>query len=95
MGKKEIVLKPVMTEKASNLADTQSVYTFGVERDLTKNEVRSLVEGKYNVKVVSVNIVNAFSASTSSKQRVVTRNKAKKAYVKLEAGQKIQMFNDI
>ena len=56
-----VVLRPVISEKATMVADKQKQVVFEVLRDATKTEVKAAVELLFKdqkVEVASVNIVN-------------------------------------
>ncbi|MEL6355437.1 MAG: 50S ribosomal protein L23, partial [Bacteroidota bacterium] len=55
---KQILIKPVVSEKAEILSDSQTQYTFIVAKDANKIEVRNAVEERYGVTVESVNTLN-------------------------------------
>ena len=55
MDARDIILRPVITEKSTNLMDDKK-YTFDVLLTATKTQVRSAVEEIFDVKVKSVNI---------------------------------------
>lgn len=57
MDARDIILRPVITEKSTNLMDDKK-YTFDVLLTATKTQVRSAVEEIFDVKVKSVNIMN-------------------------------------
>ncbi|MGC9183383.1 50S ribosomal protein L23 [Caldisphaera sp.] len=50
----EIILKIVMSEKASRLMEESNTLTFIVARDANKQKIREAIENLYNVKVESV-----------------------------------------
>ena len=53
----DIILKPVITEKStSEIAEGK--YTFKVAVDATKTQIKDAVEKLFNVKVLSVNVIN-------------------------------------
>ena len=47
-------LKPIITEKAVMLIESQNTLTFKAEKNMTKTEVRKDIESIFSVKVVSV-----------------------------------------
>ncbi|MFP3144666.1 MAG: 50S ribosomal protein L23 [Caldisphaera sp.] len=67
---KEIILKIVMSEKASRLMEESNTLTFIVARDANKQKIKEAIENLYNVKVESVNTL-------------ITPRGEKKAMVKL------------
>jgi large subunit ribosomal protein L23 len=90
-----IIKRPVITEKALTLVATQNVFTFEVMRTASKRQVQDLVESLYQVKVVSVNtVVGHVSTKSTGRKRIKrVQPKTKKAFVKLQAGQKIALFD--
>ena len=57
MDARDIILRPVVTEKSMNLMDDKK-YTFDVLLTATKTQVRNAVEEIFDVKVKNVNIMN-------------------------------------
>ena len=53
----DIIIQPYITEK-SNLLMSQGKYTFKVDRNSTKVDIRRAVEELFGVKVLKVNTVN-------------------------------------
>jgi large subunit ribosomal protein L23 len=83
-----IIRAPHMTEKAVALTGQ---YAFKVISDATKPEVKAAVESVFNVKVKGVRISNVKSKTKRFKQIPGVKKGWKKAYVSLEAGQKIEL----
>ncbi len=67
---REIIIRPLQTEKALRLIEQHNTLTFIVRRDATKPEIKRAVEELFGVKVVKVNTL-------------ITPRGEKKAYVKL------------
>ena len=57
MDARDIILRPVVTE-ASMAGTDDKRYTFDVNVNATKTNVKNAVEEIFNVKVVKVNIMN-------------------------------------
>ena len=94
MESKNIIVKPVISEKSYTLANASNKYTFVVEREVNKIEIKSAVETKYKVKVETVNIVIKPGKmkrdwKTNKKNR---KNDIRKAIVTLKKGDKIDEF---
>ncbi len=89
MKPEQIILEPVITEKA--LTDRAlSRYVFKVHPEATKTSVAQSIQQLFKVKVKDVNTI-----MVRSKRRVMGRSIGrtahwKKAYVTLEQGQKIE-----
>lgn len=93
---KQILIKPLITEKATKLADKRGTYVFVVNKDANKIEVKNAVEKYYNVSVDSVNtaVMPGKPKSRSTKTTVVrgVKSSYKKAYVTLTPGERIDIF---
>jgi large subunit ribosomal protein L23 len=93
---KTILVKPIITEKASKLSDKRNTYLFVVNRKVNKIEIKTAVEQQYNVTVDSVNtaIMPGKPKSRSTKTAVVrgTKSAYKKAYVTLTPGEVIDIL---
>lgn len=93
----DILVKPVLTEKANALMERTSRYTFVVDRKANKLEIKKAIEGFYNVKVDDVNtsVVPGKRRSRMTKSGVLTGTKQsyKKAVVTLAEGNTIDIFS--
>ncbi|MFH1403918.1 MAG: 50S ribosomal protein L23 [Candidatus Altiarchaeota archaeon] len=74
MNPHEIILYPLMGEKATTLREKANTLTFIVNKKSGKKEVKNAVEEMLNVKVVSVNVMH-------------TTDGKKKAHVKIDSSQ--------
>ena len=54
----KILIKPIITEKATNDSEMNSRYTFLVSNGSNKLEIRKAVESNYGVKVEKVRTLN-------------------------------------
>lgn len=96
---KQILIKPVITEKSTKLADKRNTYAFVVERGANKIEIRKAVEQMFSVNVEAVNtmVVPGKPKARTTKTAIVRGTKAayKKAYVTLTPGETIDLFGGI
>ncbi|OFY98223.1 MAG: 50S ribosomal protein L23 [Bacteroidetes bacterium RIFCSPLOWO2_12_FULL_31_6] len=96
---KNIILKPVVTEKATALSEKLGKYSFVVEKSSNKLEVKDAVEKMYNVTVESVNTMNFLgkNKSRNTKKGLVTgrKNSYKKALITLKKGETIDFYSNI
>jgi large subunit ribosomal protein L23 len=92
---RSILIKPVITEK-SDKAMGKTVYTFIVDKKANKLEVARAVEAMFNVSVESVNttVIPGKVKTRSTRTGMVSGMKPayKKAFVKLQEGEKIDLF---
>lgn len=91
-----VIIKPVISEKANYLTDLRGTYSFLVNTKANKIEIKNAVEAAYGVKVADVNTM-IYAPKVSSKYtkkglQVGKTNKLKKAVVKLQEGEVIDIF---
>jgi len=96
---KQILIKPVISEKAEQLSEKKNQYTFVVNKKANKIEIKNAVEDFYNVTVASVNtlIMPAKSKNRNTRTGVVKGRVSsyKKAIVTLTEGEEINLYSDI
>ena len=91
---RDIIIRPIITEKTMKLTEVDNKFTFQVDRKANKVAIKKAIEEIFNVKVESVNIVNV-RPKTKRVGRYVGKTSAyKKAIVKLPAGQDINLFEN-
>lgn len=91
----EVIIKPLLTEKSSQLTDSENIYCFKVKGAANKNQIKLAVEKLFDVKVLKVNTVNTASSQKRYGRFVSQVGGVKKAYVKIESGQKIELFKSL
>jgi len=96
---KQIIIKPIISEKSTSGADILNKYAFVVAKDVNKIEIGKAVAAYYNVQVVDVNtaIMPAKAKSRMTKTAVVKGRKPayKKAIVTLAEGESIDVFPSV
>ena len=90
----EVLRRPLITEKNTSM-QVNSKFVFEVDRNANKVQVKEAVEKAYEVKVISVNVINV-----EGKMRRMGRNQVKgpswkKAIITLEQGQTIELFEGV
>ena len=55
---RDIIKRPLLTERGAALQESQNKYLFEVRPDANKLEVKSAVEAMFDVKVAGVNTLN-------------------------------------
>ena len=90
---RDIILRPVVSEKSYSLIDT-GVYTFVVHRSASKPEIRDAVQKIFSVKVTSVNTLNRQGKRKRNRRsgQFGKRPDIKRAIVTLAEGQSIDLF---
>jgi large subunit ribosomal protein L23 len=86
----QIIRNPVITEKATALTEKNTV-VFRVSMEATKPQIAAAVEGLFGVKVEGVNTLVAKGKTKRFRGRPGKRSDLKKAYVRLAAGQTIDL----
>ncbi len=95
----EVLVKPILTEKANNQQEKLKKYAFRVNRKANKLEIKKAVENMYGISVIDVNtvVVPGKSKTRSTKAGLIKGVKPayKKAYVTLAAGDTIDLYSNI
>ncbi|RMF60758.1 MAG: 50S ribosomal protein L23 [Calditrichaeota bacterium] len=88
---REIIIEPILTEKALRLQETANQYMFKVAKDANKIQIKDAIEKRFSVSVVSVRVMNV---KGKPRQRFTRRGRVsgytssyKKAIVTLGEGQ--------
>ncbi len=88
----KVLLAPRVTEKTARLSANSNQYVFEVSSDANKADVRDAVEHLFEVNVKSVQIVNMKGKTKAFRMRPGKRSDWKKAYVRLQEGQVIDVL---
>ena len=91
-----VLIKPVISEKATNNSEVLGQYSFYVDTKANKIQIKEAIEAAYGVNVVSVStLVSAPKVKTRYTKtgfQTGKTNKLKKAIVSLAEGQEIELF---
>eukprot|EP00933_Yihiella_yeosuensis_P013829 TRINITY_DN12634_c2_g1_i1.p1 TRINITY_DN12634_c2_g1~~TRINITY_DN12634_c2_g1_i1.p1 ORF type:complete len:202 (-),score=40.30 TRINITY_DN12634_c2_g1_i1:148-753(-) len=94
-GLYDIIKWPLLTQKACELLEKQNTYTFMVDRRANKPQIRAAIETIFNVKVRKVNtLIPSARYVTVNGMKIGRKAVYKKSYVRLEAGEYIDLFPD-
>ncbi|CUU54306.1 50S ribosomal protein L23 [Frankia sp. CcI49] len=88
---RDIILRPVVSEKSYGLLD-ENVYTFIVRPDANKTQIKLAVQKIFNVRVTSVNTINRQGKRKRTKSGWGHRPATKRALVSLAPGDTIEIF---
>jgi large subunit ribosomal protein L23 len=95
----DIIIKPVITEKMTEMGETLNRYGFIVHRKANKLQIKKAVEDLYGVEVATVNTMNYRGKSKSrfTKAGIITGKAAsyKKAIITLAEGETIDFYSNI
>jgi len=88
---REILIKPVVSEKSYGLLDDNK-YTFIVDPDANKTQIKIAVEQVFGVRVTSVNTMNRAGKRKRTRTGYGKRADSKRAIVTLAEGDTIDIF---
>ncbi len=95
----DIMIIPIVTEKANAISEKDNRYSFKVSPNANKHQIKDLVEELYDVKVVDVSTMNYDGKKkTRYTKRGIQRGKVaafKKAVVTLAEGQTIDFYSNL
>jgi large subunit ribosomal protein L23 len=95
----EILIKPILTEKANAQQESLRRYAFKVNRRANKLEIKNAVEQFYGVNVLEVNtlVVPGKNKTRSTKSGIISGIKSgyKKALVTVAEGETIDLYATI
>ena len=97
MKPRDIIRRPLLTEKTTMMQEQENTVCFEVDRRANKIQVRNAVEELFDVQVASVRIVNRKGKPIMRFGRVANHRPAtRKAYVKLAPGSKnLEFFEGV
>jgi len=90
----DVILAPHITEKATLLSE-QNAVVFKVANDSTKPEIKAAVEALFDVNVVKVSTIVVKGKTKKWKGAPYTRSDFKKAIVRLQDGQSIDVTEGV
>jgi len=85
----QVLVAPVVTEKATQLAEKSGQVAFRVVPDASKPEIKAAVEILFKVEVESVQVLNRKGKAKRFGRFMGRRRDERKAYVALKDGQEI------
>jgi large subunit ribosomal protein L23 len=86
-----VLVAPVVSEKATMVAEKSNAIVFKVLRDASKPEIKAAVELMFSVKVKGVSVLNQKGKAKRFGKTIGRRDHARKAFVTLMPGQEIQL----
>lgn len=94
MSARDIIIRPIITEKSMRQNSEDNKITFEVAKDANKTAVAQAIQEIYNIKPEKVNIVNVHPKTKRMGRYVGKTNAVRKAVVKLPEGQDITLFDE-
>lgn len=94
-----VIIKPIITEKANLNSELKNCYTFEVAKKVNKIQIKEAVETTYGVKVEKVRTLNygptRKTRYTKNGIQVGKTNAVKKAVVKIAENETIDFYSNI
>ena len=92
----EVIRRPLITEKSTELRDENNIVAFEVDRRANKIDVKRAVEAQFKVKVAEVRVSLVHGKVRRQGRYAGRRPDWKKAYVRLAEGEKnIEFFEGV
>lgn len=96
MEPRELIRRPLITEKSTRLKESSNTICFEVARDANKIEIAKAVQALFGVKVAHVRVANRRGKWKRMGRFIGPRKAWKKAYVRLAPGEKpIEFFEGV
>jgi len=90
----QVLVAPIVSEKATMVAEKTNAVTFKVLQDATKPEIKAAVELMFKVEVEGVSVVNIKGKAKRFGKTMGRRDNIRKAYVKLKACQELNLSGE-
>jgi large subunit ribosomal protein L23 len=86
-----VLVAPVVSEKATLVAEKSNAVMFKVLRDATKPEIKAAVELMFKVQVKGVSVLNQKGKTKRFGKSIGRRDHVRKAFVTLMPGQELNI----
>jgi large subunit ribosomal protein L23 len=90
----QVLIAPIVSEKATMVAEKSNAVTFKVLQDATKHEIKAAVQLMFKVEVKGVSVVNIKGKTKRFGKSVGRRDNVRKAYVTLKPGQELNFVGE-
>jgi len=94
---KNVIIAPIVSEKAAGSAEALNTYHFKVVMGTNKIEVKKAIETRFDVKVADVRMLNrkgkVKTQYTKTARLVGKKADYKRAIVRLEDGHKLELYS--
>ena len=87
----QVLVAPIVSEKATMIAEKTNSATFKVLQDATKYEIKAAVQLMFKVDVQSVAVLNIKGKTKRFGKSIGRRDNIRKAYVTLKPGQELNL----
>jgi large subunit ribosomal protein L23 len=87
----QVLVAPVVSEKATQVSEKSNAVTFKVLQNATKPEIKAAVELMFKVEVLGVSVLNTKGKAKRFGKTMGRRDNVRKAYVRLKPGQALNL----
>ena len=87
----QVLVAPIVSEKATMIAEKSNSIAFKVLQDATKHEIKAAVELMFKVEVKGISVLNTKGKSKRFGKSMGRRDNIRKAYVTLKPGQELNL----
>jgi len=94
MSARDIIIRPIITEKTMRQNSEDNKITFEVAKGANKTAVAQAIQEIYGITPEKVNVVNVSPKTKRMGRYVGKTNAVRKAIVKLPEGQDISLFDE-
>lgn len=88
----QVIIRPIVTEKAFHNSSARNTYTFEVNKLASKLDIKDAIEALYDVKVVAVSTQNRQGKKRRNRKGVGCTKSWKKAMVKLDDEYRLDLY---
>ena len=90
----QVLVAPIVSEKATMVAEKTNAVMFKVLQDATKSEIKAAVELMFKVEVKAVSVLNQKGKVKRFGRSMGRRDNLRKAYVMLKPGQELNFSGE-
>jgi large subunit ribosomal protein L23 len=94
-GPHDLIVRPILTEKLTDLRETQRKVALLVRVDANKVEIKKAAEQTLKVKIEKVNVMNVLGKTRRIGRMSGKKPDWKKAIVTLKVGEKLGLFEGV
>lgn len=91
----KVLIRPMITEKSTNLRKNENKYVFVVDSNADKITIARAVKQMFNVTPVSVNVINCKGKVKRVRYKLGRTSSKKKAIITLKKGDTIGIFEGV
>ena len=90
----QVLVAPIVSEKATMVAEKSNAVTFKVLQNATKHEIKAAVELMFKVEVKGVSVLYTKGKTKRFGKSMGRRDNVRKAYVTLQPGQELNLSGE-